>query len=382
MKHMTPAQQEIRLLLNEADEISNRTEVSRRDESRLSYLFAKVKAIQAGHTEDRSAECRQWFGDLFKGREVRDITPMEAGAQTPTYTAGSVGGFIVPQEFHNEVVVGAAQFDPLLNDSVVTLIQSGNASLNPYVVPSWDLSQFEAEQVDEGDQQVGQVPPTASSKILNGYKFKASLPVSVELEDDAFAPMQSLLGTAYAIAFGRGIGKKLINGNGTTTCQGVLTGAADSGITSASGTVLVLSDFENVYFSVNRFHRAAPKCAWLMNDAVYQMTRKAIDGNGRPLISVVKDEEVLMGKPIYVSPSLPAYNPSLGTQANGSFCVFGDLSKLFVRVSKLVIKRSWQLPGYVDRGLALYTGYMRADSKVIDPTAGSVPPIVFAKLHD
>ena len=53
-----------------------------------------------------------------------------------------------------------------------------------------------------------------------------------------------------------------------------------------------------------------------------------------------------------------------------------------MRVSKLVIKRSWQLPGYVDRGLALYTGYMRADSKVIDPTAGSVPPIVFAKLHD
>lgn len=384
MKYLTPGQQEIRLLLNEADEISKRTEVSRRDESRLSYLFAKVKAIQSGHTDEKSSECRQFFSDLFKNREVRTVTPMEAGAQTPTYTAGSEGGYTVPQEFHNEVIVGMAQFDPLLNKDVVTLIESGDGSLRPYNVPGWDLSTFKATKVAEGVQVVAPpTPPTASTTILNGYKFMAALPVSIELEEDAFTSMQSLMSTAYSIGFARGIGVDLAIGNGTTAPQGALTGAHDSGVTTAGagGSALVLNDFENVYFTVNRFHRAAPKCGWLMNDAVYQMARKAVDGNGRPLISIVKDEEVIMGKPVYVSPSLPLYNASLGTQSAGSFCVFGDLSKLLVRVSKLVVKRSWQAPGYVDKGLALYTGIMRCDSKVFDPTAGSVPPLVSAKLH-
>ena len=89
---------------------------------------------------------------------------------------------------------------------------------------------------------------------------------------------------------------------------------------------------------------------------------------------------MIMGKPVLVSPSLPAYNPSLGTQANGSFCVFGDLSHMFVRVSKMILHRSWQAQGYVERGTALYSGYMRADAKVFDPTAGGTPPIVCASL--
>ena len=38
-------------------------------------------------------------------------------------------------------------------------------------------------------------------------------------------------------------------------------------------------------------------------------------------------------------------------------------------------------PGFIENGKILYTGLMRADSKVIDPTGGSVPPIVSARLH-
>jgi hypothetical protein len=51
-------------------------------------------------------------------------------------------------------------------------------------------------------------------------------------------------------------------------------------------------------------------------------------------------------------------------------------------VSRLIINRAWQLPGYVEYGKALYTGIMRADATVFDPTGGSVPPLVTASLHE
>jgi len=185
---------------------------------------------------------------------------------------------------------------------------------------------------------------------------------------------------AYQIALARGIGADLAIGDGTTGPQGIVN--TPTVYTTAALGVISLDDIESVYFKVNRFHRASPKCGWVMNDAAYQMVRKAHDTVGNPLLKVIHDKEVLMGKPVYVSPSLPGYNASLGTQAAGSFCVFGNLAHLFVRVSKLVVKRSTQAAGYAEYGKVLYTGIMRADSKVFDPTAGAVPPIVNAILHE
>jgi len=375
-KYLTPALQELRAALTEADEISKRSDGGKPAEARLSFLLAKIKALNTpGAAQDEFA---RFFSDFFKGKEVRQ---MQAGQQSLTYTAEAEGGALVPNEFNDDVVQGMAQYDPLLNADIVTLLESDTFALRPFTIPGWDMSTYAAVQVAEGAQQNAQAVPTVSGKILNGYKFKASLPVSVELEEDAFQPMIALMQDAFSVGFARGIGAALVTGNGTSAPQGVLTGSSNSGVTTANSGKLVLDDFENVYFSVNRYHRASPKCAWLMNDAAYQLARKATDTVGNPLIKLHKDKEMIMSKPVYVSPSLPAYNPSLGSQANGSFCVFGDLSHFYVRVSKMVVKRQWQLPGYVENGMALYTGIMRADAKVFDPTSGGASPIVYANLH-
>ena len=400
-KYLTPAMQELRAVLNEGEEITRRADGSKASEARLSFLLAKIKALNGGAVvgEDSAA----FFRALFSGKEMRELSEGQAAGyssgQTLAYSAGNEGGYLVPQEFHDEVIHGMAQFDPLLDKDVVTLIESPTFALRPYRIPGWDMSTFQAMKVAEGVRQQGSglsinwdgspapygapaggVLPTVSGTILGGYKYKASLPVSAELEDDSFLPLMKMITDAYVIGFARGIGVDLVTGNGTTAPQGALTGAGASVYTTASTGVLALNDFESVYFKVNRFHRNSQKCAWLMSDAVYQMARKAIDTVGNPLLRVIKDKETIMGKPVLVSPSLPAYNASLGTQAAGSFCVFGDLSHFYVRVSKMVVQRAWQLPGYVENGMALYTGLMRADARVFDPTGGGVQPIVSASL--
>ncbi len=383
-KYLTPAMQELRAALIEADEITKRSEGGRLSEARLNFLLAKIKSLNAGAEVPVNEARDEFFHALFAGKETRQ---MQEGAQTLGYTAGLEGGYLVPQEFNDDVIHGMAQFDPLLDKDVVTLIESKNFSLRPWTIPGWDLSTFQAVKVAEGVRQVGSgllgggVLPTVSGVILNGFKYKASLPVTIELEEDSFLPMMKMITDAYSVGFARGIGVDLVTGNGTTSPQGVLAGAGASAYTTGAFGVLSLTDFEAVYFKVNRVHRNSPKCVWLMNDAAYQMARKATDLQGNPLLKVIKDKETIMGKPVLISPSLPVYNASLGTQAAGSFCVFGDLSHFYVRVSKMIVQRQWQLPGYVENGMALYTGIMRADAKVFDPTSGGVPPIVSASLH-
>lgn len=374
-RNIAPALLEMRAAINEAEALTAKSEITKRDEARISVLLAKIAALRTGNVAP-SDFAKRWMAAFIKGKDLpieARGTDLLAGTQSITYTQGPQGGYFVPQEIHDKLVLGLAQWDPFLDGDLVTLVPSDGFNLRPYTVPGWDLSTFAAVKVAENAQQNPLSVPTASGTILNGYTYRATLDASFEFEEDDFqSPMEQIL-VAYAIAFARGIGIDLTVGNGTTAPQGILTGAANSGVSIASHTALTYLDIENVYFSLNRIYRVSPKCAWALSDAVYELVRKAVDGNGRPLINVVDDKEMLMGKPVYVSPSLPSGSASKGI-------VFGDFSYFVVRTSRMEVSRNLQAPGYVEKAKGLYTGRMRADAKVIDPTNGTNPPIVYATL--
>jgi HK97 family phage major capsid protein len=317
-----------------------------------------------------SEPAKAWFRSFIGGAEMR--SDLKAGQLSGGYTEGAQGGYFVPSEIFREVVYGIAQFDPLLDENVVTLIPSDTPSLKPISVPGWDLSEIAAELISEGAQRTPFTVPDLDHAMLNGYTFRTVLDATFELEEDAFEPLINQLQRAYSIAFARGIGQYLLVGSGSNEPTGVLTAAANSNVTISSAQI-GYSDIENIYFSIDLAYRSSDKCAWLMSDKMYQQVRKATDSNGRPLISIVDDKESLMGRPVLISPSMPTPNPSVSRQ----LIVFGDFSHYIVRLSQLRLRRSIQAPGYVDAGKALYSGFMRCDANLLDPTGGSNPPIVF-----
>jgi HK97 family phage major capsid protein len=371
--HITPAMRELRATISEAEQISAKAEMTKRDEARVNVLLAKIAALRANAVAPDDFS-RRWLCDFIKGRTPEKRTDMVEGTQTLTVSEGALGGYLVPTEIHNEIIYGMAQFDPLLDENVVTLVQSKNFSLRPFRVPGWDLSTFTAVKVGEGQQQARQTPPALSGSILNSYTYRASLSASFEFEKDDFQPTMDQMEVAFSVAMARGIGADLVTGNGTTAPQGLLTGAANSNVTVTSAGKLLLPDFESIYFSVDRIYRQSPKCAWVMNDTVYQQARQAVDNAGRPLLSIKKDEEEIMGKRVLVSPSMPSTAGSKGI-------VFGDLSHLVVRCSRLILTRNLEASNFVEYGLGLYTALMRADAVVFDPTSGVKPAICYATLH-
>ncbi|HEY2495436.1 MAG TPA: phage major capsid protein [Candidatus Angelobacter sp.] len=408
---ITPAAlREIHELQTQATQILNQRTVSRADGKRADLLIAKIASIkQTGYSSD---EVRQHLANqigreigvkpaefstatpeqrmheqIFRGflsgkpdaeleQELRTSTTALAGQQTPVFSSGTAGGVLVPISFSQKVAEGRAAIDPLLDETVVTLIQEPTFTLPPLSIPGWDLSTITAVKVGEAVQHAADIVPAINSDILNKYTYRCTLAGTIEWETDerAYGDAQAALGRAFGVAFGRGIGVDLVNGDGSTGPQGVLTGAANSGVTTAAAGVFALADFTNIYFSVNKIYREAPKAAWLMADATYKAVLNAKDSSGFPFFPLVNDELRILGKPVYVCPSMPSAAGSKGI-------VFGDLGAYYVHSSSLYIRRRMQYPGLVEFGKVAWTGLQMVDAIVDDPTSGTLPPIVFATLH-
>ena len=352
-------------------------EMTKEKRARLDYLLAAAKLGKKATRGVMSREFRAWKKYLVTGdiSEYRG-TILESGKGDITSSAGSAGGYFVPTEFEKMVFEAAAQTDPLLSEENVGLIQDKSAgySAQPKQISGWDLSTISSTQVDENTLQNPGTIPTVAGGTLNGYLHRLTLAGTLEFEDDAFMRAMELMSRAFGVGFARGIGASLVTGTGSGQPQGLLTGAANSGVTTAGAGAITLDDIESVYFSLNRTYRNSPKCAWVVNDATYKMIRRAKDTQGRPLLSVERDDEILMGKKLLVSPTLSA-------NAGDKGIIFGDLSHFIVRLSALKIVRNSQAPGYAEAGKALYNARMRVDAKVFDPSAGGSAPILYATLH-
>jgi HK97 family phage major capsid protein len=361
-------------------------------------ITREVKAVPKFTKEFRDYMCgriddAQYHDHLLKTdveyRAFIERRDFLAGGASVSYTLGSSGGFFVPRSFYYAAVEALANVDPLLDEKNVSLIKnpSGTLTANPIDIPGWDLSGSGSTQVGEGIQQTPGITPQFSLKSLGGWMHRKSLAGTIEWEQDAFDLAMSVMARAYGVFFARGIGQQLINGTGIGQPQGLLTGAANSGYTTvtpsvAGATPIKFNDISAIYGSIDRIYRTSKKCAWVMNDVTYTAIRNAVDNSGRPLLDMADDAEMLFGRPVLISPSMPSGPNSQGI-------VFGDLSHYYVRVTGQQIQRSWQLSGTagnVERGEAIYHGRMRVDAAVFDPSratspATGTPPIVFAVLH-
>lgn len=407
---LTPAAlREIHALQNQATNILNQRNVTRADGKRADLLLSKIAGIrQAGcSTDEQRQKLANELGremgkapvdfdstapevrkheEIFKRflagapdgeleQEVR-ATSFLAGSQSLIFSSGTQGGVLVPVSFCQKVAEGRAAVDPLFNENVVTLVQENTFTLPPMTIPGWDLSTITAVKVSEAAQHNPDVIPAINSPMLNSHTYRATLAGSVEFDDDAkaYGSTDAAMARAFGVAFGRGVGADLVNGDGTTGPQGILTGAANSGITTALGGVLSQGDFVNIFFSVNKIYRDAPKAAWLLADATYKLVVNAKDSSNRPLFPMEDGVLRILGKPVFVCPSLPSAGGSKGI-------VFGDLGAYYVHSSSLFIRRRMQYPGLVEFGKVAWTGLQMVDAIVDDPTSGALPPIVYATLH-
>jgi len=348
------------------------------DEMRSLYASALLEEVDPQHKKSDAAY-RATFDRYLAGKaddtEFRDFF---AGTQSLVYTQGAAGGYFIPQEYDVHVREAMAQVDPILDPDVTDFTMTDSPTLRPEIISGWNLSTAVASLVGETIQANPQTIPTVVGGQLRADKiFKVSFASTIEASED-IPGFGAKVVRAGSVALARRIGRSVISGRGGADISGLTTTLTSSANNATQGK-LALGDLTTIFFGVDRWYRAAKKCAWLMNDGVYRFLRNAVDSQNRPLLSVERDTEMLFGKPVYVTPSLATLYSSIGLQG---CIIFGDLSSIVVRASRVTIQRHRELSQVdITRGEQLWIARARCDAAYFDVSGGANPPLILATVN-
>jgi HK97 family phage major capsid protein len=406
----------------EANTLTSKERLTRQEETRFAFLQTAIAAVKAGasvqdvqlaqlneleerggfrrttleNSAQREIRAKAQFLKLMStakdSRELR-TAETEGSVISQIGTFSSLGHF-VPTGFSKQTFAAMAQHDALFDADKCTVIYSDDAK--PYPIPVFDDLSNEAVQITEAQTQAtgsqvdlgnpGHVLLGAYSYITPVHYF--SQEVYQDAGDGAGAGAYDLFARFAGDRMARGIGKVLVTGGGTTTTLGLIPALQAAGVngTVASGsagntggvetgaTSIGSADVAELYFSVNAAYRQSPKAAFMCADSTLQYLCKIVDKMGHPIVNLSTGLPLLMGKPVHVSPSVPALGSS-------NICMlFGDLSFWNTRLVGGYVQTFKETR--VEQGLVGLQYVMRADGVLAfnSPTAAN-SPISFLQNH-
>jgi len=179
--------------------------------------------------------------------------------------------------------------------------------------------------VEGESDELAETEPSISGKTMKAYKMSALVKLAEEFVEDTGFDIFSVLANRFADGFSDKELDLFSIGAGSTTVQGVVTGA--TAFNNGHVTALTADGILNFYHALPQKYRA--NACWIMNDAIQLVLRKLklkseTDGNFvfyAPGVAAGSTDS-LLGKPVFVSPTMD----SAATSAKVIAC-FGDLSK-------------------------------------------------------
>jgi len=261
---------------------------------------------------------------------------------------GSAGGFLVPQRFSDELFMKMAAYDPLLDPRYVNILDRPDG--RPIVVPVVDQTGSSSVIAENNQVTPSDLGGFAQANLTAAPTFRSNMQqVSLELLTDAGFPISSWLAQTFGVMHSRGVGAAL---------SSTLQSAATQGKVGTTGqtTSIIYDDLADLMTSLDPVW-LGPKCFWLMALSSWQKILKLKDSQGLPVFGedAVPDANGnfwLMGKPVLISPSMPAM------AANAKSILLGDLSQFFVRRTGVELKIFREL--YATSGAVGFQSFVRA----------------------
>ncbi|WP_257540642.1 phage major capsid protein [Sphingobium sp. CFD-1] len=327
-----------------------------------------------GADDGETVEYRMAFAKALCG-PLEDLTPEERAvlqqgrAEFRAQTAGTTtaGGFTVPTELANQIIVSMLAYGPMYDPGVTT--EMVTSSGNPIKIPTVDDTAVTAGKhteatalTDDGGKDV-----TFGQKSLDAYAYDTEfVRWSWELDQDSIFNMEALLGQLLGERLGRIANQELTIGDGTGDPNGIVT-ASSAGVTTASGTAIVADELIDLIHSVDPAYRTGPKVGFMFNDNTLKLIRKLKDGEGNYLWQMGNVQQgvpgTLLGYRYHINQSVASV-PAVA--AATKVALFGDFSKYFVRkvgspIIGVLRERFWP-----DMGIA---GLIRFDGELGDTAA-------------
>ena len=319
-----------------AEAMSGLENVARPVESRMAAEKSDADILRELLTGERRAYSFQF--------EKRDLAKTTSNAPVPT-------------SFSNAVIDQARLVGPMLDPSVVTVLNT--ASGEDLVLPSlssWSTAGLEAEAatIDESD-------PAFAKTTLKAYKYAFIVQVSQEFLADSNIDVIGFLGQQAGNAIGYAVNTVLTTGTGTVQPNGIVTASAAGG-TGGTGVAgaFTADNLIDLVYSLDGAARRLPGFGVMANGASIGAMRKLKTSGGDyvfvPTIQPGTPDSIL-GVPLIENPAMA----SAGTSNKSA--IAGHLPSYYVRqVGGIDVARSDDFA--FDRGTVTLRFQIRVDGNL------------------
>ncbi len=279
--------------------------------------------------------------------------------------SGTAGGYMVAQEFDNQIREKLVQFNPLRG--LCNVIQTTGDRNIPIETNIGD-AQFIGETTDipHADDTGYVNDPTVSRAVLKAYAMKKLVLASRELVQDNIVDMGAYLARNLGKAFGNREYKASMVGVGTTEPTGIVS-AADSNhtVTAASATAFTSDEFLDLIDTLPTQYQ--PGSILVLNQLTRKAIRKMKDGDGRYLWT-----DGLAGQPNSVL-GYPVFTCSYMATPASAAKVIAFFNPQHVTIADRGVREIQTLvETYAETGQIGYLAWQRFDVAVTDADAIAV----------
>ena len=333
------------------------------------------KEIAANEGEARSAAPKATASSAFSKYLRHGMGSLNAqersliqkrGTETQATVGGSpegaLGGFLVPQEFSNELDVAT-----LFTGEVERLAKKLNTASGGLLdYPTVDDTGTDAILTSESSA-VTTADMTFANKQLSAYNYSSLVKVSAQLLQDSAFDLNSFLVEAMGERIARATNSAFTTGDASSKPQGIVTGST-KGADAGTATAISADDILNLIYSIDASYRNKPSFGLMAHDNIIAAIRAlGVDASNDfpifiPSLEVGQPDRV-MGIPIYVNNDMDS-----SIVATKKTLLAADFSKYVVRNAGGVqfLRLNERFMNELEVG---FIAYKRADGAVLNSAA-------------
>jgi len=344
--------------------IKEQIDVLERTAEMKKELAANAEVREAAPKATRKGAFEKYLRNGMGSLNANERSMMAELRGTSTQVAGtdSLGGFLVPQDFSNELDI-ATLFTGEVERLAKKLNTAGGALLD---YPTINDTATDAGLTNEAAAVTVQDMTFANAQ-LSAYNYASQVRVSMQLLQDNAFDLNAFLAESMGERIARATNAAFTTGSGSSQPQGIITGAT-LGNTAASATAIAADDILDLVHSLDPSYRNKPSFGLMAHDNVIAAIRALGIGssNDFPIFipsMAAGEPDKLFGYNLY-------YNNDMA-----SAITTGQKTLLAADFSKFVVRTAGGVQfvrlneRYMDELEVGYVAFARKDSKVLDTRA-------------
>lgn len=327
-------------------------------------LASNAEARQAAPKASKSSTFAKYLrnGMGALNTEERALMGEMRGTSTQVVGTDSLGGFLVPQDFSDELDM-ASLFTGEVERLAKKLDTAGGALLD---YPTINDTATDANLISEAAAVTVQDMTFANAQ-LSAYNYASQVRVSMQLLQDNAFDLNGFLAESMGERIARATNAAFTTGTGSSQPQGIVTGST-LGVTAASATAIAADDILDLIHSIDPSYRNKASFGLMAHDNIIAAIRALGIGSSNDFPIFIPSMEAgqpdkLFGYNVYYNNDMQS-SIATGTKT----LIAADFSKFVVRSAGGVqfVRLNER---YMDELEVGFVAYARKDSKVLDSRA-------------